>query len=314
MSPNAWQDNLNRRRAAREARNPPTQDPAYEKSEESYSNSSQDEDACPLPDLADTLDADLTHLSELLTEFLEELRTAPSAPQTPAKPLSDAEQAVYDLVEELLPYVTNRNEQRLLTFGAYYHLRAAGYNRTEAVKLTSIATGVSTSTLWEWRKFAELFRDVPFDARIVNGEAQERWMLGKDEDLQEALRTFVQSNTDQRGEPNVTIAQITAWINGTLLRPYIDAADPHFAPISERTANRWLKKLGFTWETKKKSGFVDGHEAEENVEGPHGRKAFVREMGNIIAHNKMVEAENARIAMESKKNKQQPVPPLGMGT
>lgn len=219
--PDTWQKELLRRRAVREARNPLAQDPAYENSEESHSDSSRDEDACPLPDHADVMVADLAHLNELLKEFLEDLQAAPSGPHTAIKPLSDAERAVFDLVEELLPCVANRNEHRLLTFGAYYRLREAGHNRTEAVELTSIAMGVSMSTLWGWRRFAEAFRDVALDARIVNGGAQERWMLGKDEDLQEELRNFVRKNTDQHGEPNVTIPQTTAWINGTLLRPFI---------------------------------------------------------------------------------------------
>jgi hypothetical protein len=47
----------------------------------------------------------------------------------------------------------------------------------------------------------------------------------------------------------------------------------------------------------KKLEFADGHGLKESVEGSHSRKAFVREMGNIIDHNKTVNAKR-RVLMQ----------------
>jgi hypothetical protein len=264
---------------------------------------SEDADDEDLPDgddvpLASQEAADTNEHAEVLKvikDVQHELLSASVAPAVRPQPLSDVEHAVFEQAQDLFELTVGPNEHRLFALHAYYSLRDSGFAAVKAVEVASCVAGIGTSTLYRLRQEAETKGYVPDDGRTGGDGATQRWILARDEGLQHQLREFIFENTDQRGEPNITVPQITAWINNSLLREGIDAGRPGFAEISERTTHRWLKKLGFVWKVEKRAGFVDGHESEENVSGAHGRHAYLKEMKAIRDANKEANEYNAEL-------------------
>lgn len=288
------------RRRKRDKRAARHTDGNYEASEEVPDEDEPDLDGVPL---ASQEAAEATEHAEVIKAIKDvrcELDGTTAERVGQVQPLSEAERTVFGHAQDLFELTIGPNERRLFALHAYYSMRECGNTAVKAVKLAACASGVGVSTLYRLRQEAEAKGYVPDDGRTAGDGATQRWILGRDEGLQHQLREFIFDNTDQRGEPNITVPQITAWINSTLLREGIAAERPGYAEISERSTHRWLKKLGFEWKVEKRAGFVDGHESEENVKGAHGCLAYLKEMKEIRDANKEANDHNAALFAEMK--------------
>lgn len=200
------------------------------------------------------------------------------------KELTDAEQAVKDRIDELLPYL-GKNERRVLALKVYYMVRKHGAGIGTSLQFASSLIDVPERTLRRWRDKAQSTRDVPLDERISpTAKTTDRWVLGlidgKEEELKMQIINYVHDNTNRRhGMKNLSAEDIMNYINNTLLAPYIAKKVPGVHQISLATTKRWLQKLGFHYESgKNRTGFVDGHEREDNVKA---REEFVRKKGDL---------------------------------
>lgn len=291
---------LQRRHTKRDKRSTQDSDASYEVSEEVAEEDELQEDGVPLASQEAAEATEYAEVIETIKDVRCELDATTAERVEQVQPLSEAECTVFGHAQDLFELTIGPNERRLFALHAYYSLRECGNTAVKAVKLAACASGVGVSTLYRLRQEAEAKGYVPDDGRTAGDGATQRWILGRDEGLQHQLREFIFDNTDQRGEPNITVPQITAWINSTLLREGIAAERPGYAEISERSTHRWLKKLGFEWKVEKRAGFVDGHESEENVNGAHGRLAYLKEMKEIRDANKEVNEYNAALFAEMK--------------
>lgn len=286
------------RRRKRDRRTARDTDGDYEVSEEGSDEDEPDLDGVPLASQEAEVARHRADAIETMKDVRSELGRTTAERVGQVQPLSDAERTVFAHAADLFELTVGPNERRLFALHAYYSLRDCGNTVGKAVELAACASGVGVSTLYRLRQEAEANGYVPDDGRTAGDGATQRWILGRDEGLQHQLREFIFDNTDQRGEPNITVPQITAWINGTLLREGIAAGRPGYAEISERSTHRWLKKLGFVWKVEKRAGFVDGHESDENVNGAHGRLAYLKEMKAIRDANKEANEHNAALLAE----------------
>lgn len=208
-------------------------------------------------------------------------------------PLTTAERAVLDDITENLQYV-GPNELRLLALHSFYRLQLYDHSVGEAARLTVASLGVTERNLRRWRKQGESAGCVPWDKRTDrSGERKSQWILADDIEARRRLTDFIRDGTDERGKPNLTVHDITDYINNDLLKEYVAMRPGKFKEFSDSTTARWLKKLGFEYQEYKKAGFVDGHEKEENVKA---RKEYVAEMLAIRKHNQDAAQQNAERA------------------
>ena len=204
-------------------------------------------------------------------------------------PLTDDERAVLDDIKENLQYV-GPNECCLLVLHAFYYLRLYDHSVGDAMHLTVACMGVSERTLQRWRAEGEATGLVPWDKRTDwSGERKSRWILEDDVEARQRLTDFIRSGTDDKGKPNLTVHDITDFINNDLLKEYITTRPGEHKEFSDSTTARWIKKLGFEYQEYKKAGFVDGHEKTENVEA---RTEYVEKMLAIRKHNEDAAKQN----------------------
>ena len=78
--------------------------------------------------------------------------------------------------------------------------------------------------------------------------------LLNDEGFQLAARTFVRNHACRKGQPNLTSIDFTVWIESE-----------YNTTIHERTARRWLTKLGFARLHHQKGVYFDGHDRDDVV-------------------------------------------------
>ena len=88
-----------------------------------------------------------------------------------------------------------------------------------------------------------------------------------DENFQLDARSFVRSNACKKGEPNLTIADFTAWIERT-----------YGHTVGRETARRWLIILGFGQLHHQKGVYFDGHDRPDVVEH---RKEFLSKLAEL---------------------------------
>lgn len=110
---------------------------------------------------------------------------------------------------------------------------------------------------------------------------KKRWMLalidGHEEDLSAQLRQWVHDNTGQRNRANATISDVTEFINNVLLKPWIDEEAEGVHPITDDTARRWVKRLGFRYKKGTRTVYCDKHEFLENKKA---RDEFIAKLDN----------------------------------
>ncbi len=111
-------------------------------------------------------------------------------------------------------------------------------------------------------------------------------MLGlidnEEEDLSARLSAWVSENTGKRDRPNATVREAANFINDTLLKEFIEQKVEGVHRISEETARRWLKRLGFHYKKGSTGVYCDKHEAPENQDA---RRAFIAKIDKINAEN-----------------------------
>jgi len=78
--------------------------------------------------------------------------------------------------------------------------------------------------------------------------------LLNDEDFQLSARSFVHKNSCVKGQPNLTSADFSKWVQSD-----------YNTTIHDCTARRWLEKLGFTRVHHRKGVFFDGHDRDDVV-------------------------------------------------
>lgn len=282
---------LRRRRSEESLQKVPPHDATHEDDGGSDDEDMEMESGDPLdlPDLAaapESGHADAVPLG--MQDRASPLQTA--AHSHPENPLTAAERAVLDNVKENLQYV-GPNELRLLALHSFYRLRLYDHSVGEAARLTVASLGVTERNLRRWRKEGEASGHVPWDKRTDHsGQRKSQWILADDVEARRRLTDFIRAGTDERGKPNLTVHDITDYINNDLLKEYVATRPGKFKEFSDSTTARWIKKLGFEYQEYKKAGFVDGHEKEENVKA---RKEYVAEMLAIRKHNQDAAQQNA---------------------
>jgi len=85
--------------------------------------------------------------------------------------------------------------------------------------------------------------------------------------------SWVRSHSYKQGEPNMTSGGFCTWVNSTLLPKVLEKYPNAPKKITERTARRWLRSLGFEPTLTKKGVYIDGHERADVVEY---RKLYIK--------------------------------------
>jgi len=78
--------------------------------------------------------------------------------------------------------------------------------------------------------------------------------LLNDEDFQLSARSFVRKDSCVKGQPNLTSADFSKWVQSD-----------YNTTIHDCTAHRWLEKLGFAQVHHQKGVFFDGHDRDDVV-------------------------------------------------
>ena len=78
--------------------------------------------------------------------------------------------------------------------------------------------------------------------------------LFHDKTYQLEARQFVGKNSCIKGQPNLTRAMFSQWVNET-----------YYIKISDETARSWLAKLGFKRIHHQKGVYFDGHDRDDVV-------------------------------------------------
>jgi hypothetical protein len=167
--------------------------------------------------------------------------------------------AVHNFVSDSLSWETSK--------GLAIHMLSAliqtGKKINEASQLTSIVTGFSMETVRRWGtsfyQAAAHKGDNEFNLEWVEeclvssrGCHPKTISLFEDEDFQLQSKEFVRKNACVKGSPNLTAKAYATWI-----------ATNWKHTVSERTAIRWLHKLGFKQQRLGKAVYFDGHERSD---------------------------------------------------
>ena len=83
--------------------------------------------------------------------------------------------------------------------------------------------------------------------------------------------------------PPLTVVRFCDWINGTLLKPALEA-NPNSKPIHMSTARDWLIKLGFKYKSHAKSIYYDGHERSDVVQDRHEKLVMLAVLAEVTVH------------------------------
>jgi hypothetical protein len=209
--------------------------------------------------------------------------------------MSDVESNLYGQLKERSEDMTYHDRvERAVT--VYLNLRRNGITKSEALRVTSICTDVPLRSLRRWRDCSLEDGVIPEDRRGSTITGKKRWMLalidGMEEDLSSKIIAWVRANTGQRDRPNAAMEEIRNYINDVLLKPYLDAKTEGVHRISNDTARKWLKRLGFVHKKGKKCAYSDGHEAPENKAA---RMEFIKKIEEIVAQNMETAAYNKPI-------------------
>nr|CAG8661904.1 11854_t:CDS:2 [Entrophospora candida] len=153
----------------------------------------------------------------------------------------------FDSVEEALrnPDLDNDTKFRLTAIGMYFRNLDNGKKKVEASEIVTVSLG--------WTK----------NYKRKHPKMQSLW---SHEDIADQVGSYVRSN-----KFDITPKNLCKHVNETIL-PNI-GVDNEDKKISESTAKRWLKKLGWEFGTHEKGLYADGHERDDVVEY---RKKFLK--------------------------------------
>ena len=155
-----------------------------------------------------------------------------------------------------------------------------GHTITKAAELAADVVGYSSQVVrgWAFAYFTSLsgmFQITPENVTDDDIEAELSSGRGRglpsslifDESFQLDARSFVRSNACKKGEPNLTVADFTAWIERT-----------YGQTVGRETARRWLLTLGFRQLHHQKGVYFDGHDRPDVAEH---RKEFLSKLAEL---------------------------------
>ena len=132
--------------------------------------------------------------------------------------------------------------------------------------------GVSDKTIRIWRQ--DFVSNGGQFSEYQRGK-YERYIIIDDEEYKEMALTWVRLNSSVKGRPNMTAGDFHSWVISVFL-PQVKLHHPQVpSSISERTAARWLRQLGFEPASTKKGVYINGHERSDVVEY---RKLYLRKL------------------------------------
>lgn len=139
--------------------------------------------------------------------------------------------------------------------------------------------GKNPKTVLKWvQKIAE---KPQFAFEEKRGGFRPSTTLLNSEELKRSLTTWIRSNSIRKGAPNMTILSFTNHVNSKAIPEYWSLCRYTTTPptIHEATARRWLHRLGFEPKKRKRGIYIDGHDAEENIQA---RMKFCREYQELM--------------------------------
>jgi predicted secreted protein len=113
-----------------------------------------------------------------------------------------------------------------------------------------------------------------------------------DEDIRFRLKEYINERIYNRkkGEKRLRIEGVRQWINGILLRDYLEGD----RGVSYTTVYRWMGKLGFRWRRNSKTVYVDGHERPDVKKA---RQVFTAQMAEMRKKMVMYGGPNRDLVM-----------------
>ena len=155
-----------------------------------------------------------------------------------------------------------------------------GHTITTAAELAADVVGYSAQVVRGWAfayftSLSGLFQITPenvtdddIKAELSSGRGRDvPSSLIFDENFQLDALSFVRSNACKKGEPNLTIADFTAWIERT-----------YGQTVGREAARRWLINLGLGQLHHQKGVYFNGHDRRDVVEH---RKEFLSKLAKL---------------------------------
>ena len=146
-----------------------------------------------------------------------------------------------------------------------------GLNNVPAAKEAGRLVGINEKSVRKWRKqfysnSGEFNRDKRGGKRLPS--------VLDDEDVASKATQWIRTHAYVKGEPVMTSGKFCTWVNSDLF-PTIQLPRGYPTSITDRTARKWLHKLGFSPTHYKKGVYVDGHERPDVIEY---RKLYLKKL------------------------------------
>lgn len=136
--------------------------------------------------------------------------------------------------------------------------------------------GVTERTVRAWKQqFVQNDGDFPDTA----APSKNHVAFQDDEELCKKAREWVRKHAHVKGQPNMRSLDFCQWVNDELL-PSVHLAPGFPRQISQSTAQRWLRELGFEYQDLGAGTYVDGHEREDVIAY---RKEYLAEVTELEA-------------------------------
>ena len=160
---------------------------------------------------------------------------------------------------ELLP----RELRKLLSVYISEDMISRGCEQQQATSQAAALILVSERSVRRWSDdFWE--NGFYFSLSLRGHHAKVQWAL-EDVHMQARAKQYVREHLNVKGQPNLTGQSFALWVGKTLLKDQV---------VDEKTARRWLKKLGFRYVKHRLTMYFDGHERPDVV---LARLAYLRE-------------------------------------
>jgi hypothetical protein len=174
-------------------------------------------------------------------------------------------------IEEALrkPDLTNDLKSRLMSIGMYFRHLDNGEKKIEASEIVAVSLGWTKNYKSRCiRTWAKQWIQNKILAESKRGKHPKLKSLWNHEDVAAQIGSHLRSN-----KFDITPRKLCEYVNNIIL-PSVGIENEN-KKISEQTAARWLKKLGWEFGTYKKGIYNDGHERPDVVKY---RKEFLKFM------------------------------------
>ena len=154
---------------------------------------------------------------------------------------------------------TDKQKLAMIVYDNY--INRFGLTKTAAAQEVGLLLGINDKTVRLWRK--DFLSNGDFDED--NRGRYRRYCVVMDEQYRDTALEWVRQHASVKGESNMIVFDFCNWVNGTLL-PMVRTHHPNIpSSVSNRTACRWLHKLGFKPSSTRKGVYIDGHERDDVV-------------------------------------------------